>query len=145
MTWLQSTFCFYVDRNALLWQRAEVKWSMHRWYLEGLTSLYLFVSKRLSRQLLLASAPSVCKGIKGRRHIFSVPGGRDHPWRSWACWEPWGKRAPLWCLEGRPHPAAALKAPRCLARAGHRWKGLCVYHCFHRRGSWICQVQVQGT
>lgn len=115
---------------------------MHRWYPEDLATLYLFVSERLSwKKLLLASAPRVWKGIKRRRHTFLVPGGRDHPWRSWACWEPWGERAPLWCLEGRPHPAAALQATRCLARAGHRWRTVYVSIRFHRRDSWICQVQ----
>lgn len=73
-----------------------------------------------------AIAPSVGKGETVRRHSFLIPQGRDNPRRSWACWEPWGKRAPLQCLEGRPHPVAAPRATRCLARPAHRWRIVCV-------------------
>lgn len=98
-----------------LWQRAEVKRSMHRWYLEGLARVYLLVSKRLSRKLLLASAPSVWKGIKGRRHTFSVPRGQGP------------STAQLGLLrasrrEGTPLVPRGQTTPRCCP-AGHKMSG----------------------
>lgn len=110
-------FLYFVDCLAFIVIESR------RWYLVGPVSFYLLVSKRLSRKLLLAS---MWKWVKGHRHTFSVPRDRDRPWRSWDCWEPGGERAPLWCLEGRPHPAAALQAIRCLAKTWHRWRTVCV-------------------
>lgn len=40
---------------------AETLRSMHRWYLEGFTSSYLFVNKRLSRKLFSWLVPWVCE------------------------------------------------------------------------------------
>lgn len=140
MSWRDSTLCLCVDSNALSWQR-EVKWSMHRWYLESSAVAFVCLSARGYQENFCWLVPRLRENeSKAGGTLSGYPGGRDHPRRSWACWEPRGERATLWCLQGRPHPAAALQATRCLARAGHRWRSVCV-----NADSRICQVRVQGA
>ncbi len=58
-------------------------------------------------------------------------------------------------LEAKGHPSGAWRADHTLLlpyRPQDVWQGqgtdggvyVCVCQCFHRRDSWICQVQVQG-
>lgn len=88
-------------------------------------SLNLFVSKRLSRKLLRAEQQVNEKESKEGHTLFWYPGAWTIRGAAGLAESLEARRAPLWCLEGRPHPAA-LQATRCLARAWHRWKRECV-------------------
>lgn len=88
-------------------------------------SLNLFVSKRLSRKLLRAEQQVNEKESKEGHTLFWYPGAGTIRGAAGLAESLEARRAPLWCLEGRPHPAA-LQATRCLARAWHRWKRECV-------------------
>lgn len=89
---------------------------MHRLNVESPAGLYMLVSKRLSRKLLVARAQSVCKEIKGGRHAFLVPEGLQEP-----------SMAQLGSLrasrrEGNPLLPPGQTTPRCCP-TGHKMSG----------------------
>lgn len=118
LTWHEHTVLCVAVLTAMLYCDGEQKWS------EACTDgiwkapvACICLSARGYQVNFCWLVPRVCeKESKAGDTLSWYPRARDHAWRSWACWEPWGERAPLWCLEGRPHPAAALQATRCLAR-----------------------------